>query len=146
MAERDIETVRSLYDAFNRRDVDGLIATLDPEMEWHPLLGELGGGVYRGHDGVRRLVSEINDTWEEFRVELEDVVDAGEVMFVFSRSHGRGRSSGLEANVAFITVMEIREGRFLRGRSFASLDEALAAAGLQELPAAAKVPDRYAER
>jgi ketosteroid isomerase-like protein len=135
-SERDLETVRRTYDAFNRRDIDGLIATLDPEMEWHPLLGELGGGVYRGHEGARRLVSEINETWADFRIGLEDLIDAGELIFVLSRSYGRGRGSGLEADVGFVTVMEMREGRVLRGRSFATLEDALAAAGLERLPAA----------
>jgi ketosteroid isomerase-like protein len=133
---QDLETVHRIFEAFNRRDVDGLTATLDPEMEWHPLLGDLGGGVYRGHEGARRLVSEINETWEAFRIELEDLVEAGELIFVFSRSHGRGRGSGLEADIAFVTVLEMREGRLLRGRSFATLEEALAAAGLERLPAA----------
>jgi uncharacterized protein len=130
----DIETVRRAYEAFNRRDVDELLATLGPEMEWHPLLGELGGGVYRGHEGVRRLVSEVYDTWESFRIEVEDLVDAGELIFASSRSRGRGRASGVEADVRLVTVCELRDGRPVCARAYATMEEALVAAGLERLP------------
>jgi ketosteroid isomerase-like protein len=133
---QELETIRRAYDAFNRRDIDGLTTTLDPDLEWHPLLGELGGGVYRGHDGVRRLVSEIDDTWESFRIELDEVIDAGDLVFVLSRSIGRGKASGVEAEVGLTTVWELRDGRPVRARSYATVEEALAAAGLERLPAA----------
>jgi ketosteroid isomerase-like protein len=132
---QELQTVRRAYEAFNRRDVDALLATLHPEMEWHPLLGELGGGVYRGHEGVRRLVSEVYETWESFRIEVEDVIDAGELIFALSRSRGRGRASGVEADVRLVTVWEMRDGRPFRARSYATLEDALAAAGLARLPA-----------
>jgi ketosteroid isomerase-like protein len=135
---QELRTVRRAYEAFNRRDVEALLATLHPEMEWHPLLGELGGGVYRGHEGVRRLVSEVYETWERFRIDVDDVIDAGELIFALSRSRGRGRASGVEADVRLVTVWEMRDGRPLRARSYATLEEALAAAGLERLPAAAE--------
>jgi ketosteroid isomerase-like protein len=135
---QELETVRRAYDCFNRRDIDELLAIVDPEMEWHPLLGELGGGVYRGHEGLRMLVSEVYDTWESFRIEVEDVIDAGGLIFGFSRSRARGRASGVEADIRLVTVWEMRDGRALRARSYATLEEALAAAGLERLPAAAE--------
>ena len=132
---QELQTVRRAYEAFNRRDIDALLATLHPEMEWHPLLGELGGGVYRGHEGVRRLFSEVNDTWESFRIEVDDVIGAGELIFAVSRTHARGRASGAEADVRLVTVWEMRDGWPLRARSYATLEDALAAAGLERLSA-----------
>ena len=45
-----IETLKSAYRCFNARDVDGALATMQPNVEWPN--GMEGGTVY-GHSGVR---------------------------------------------------------------------------------------------
>ena len=55
MSQENVEIVRRVADAYNRRDVGAMLAELHPEIEWHPWLQvQLGGGatVYRGHQGV----------------------------------------------------------------------------------------------
>ena len=55
MSEENVELVRSMLDAFNRDDVDTVVAAFDerceinepPEMPDSPAMG------YRGHDGIR---------------------------------------------------------------------------------------------
>ena len=71
MHGRDVALVRRHYDAFNRDDVAGIIATLDPEVE---ILGsdERAGGArerFRGHTQATTFFAEIkelvadNDVW-----------------------------------------------------------------------------------
>jgi ketosteroid isomerase-like protein len=137
-SEKDLETVRRTYEAFNRRDMDTILASFHPDAEWHPILAELGGGVFRGHDEIRSMIDEIHDTLDDFEIEVQDVVDAGRgLVFVFVRSRGRGKASGVTADVSVVTVVEMRDGLGTRVWSYASLDHALAAAGLERLPAAA---------
>jgi hypothetical protein len=48
-------------EAFNRRDVEGMIEELDPEIEWKDGFQVLLGGeatTFHGHDGVRDLIRE----------------------------------------------------------------------------------------
>jgi uncharacterized protein len=137
-SQQDLDTVRRGYDAFNRRDVETLLEAFHPEAEWHPLLAELGGRTYRGHEGVRSMIEEIDDSWDSFRTEVERIVDAGEHIFVFAHTSARGKASGVEADLDVVTVVEMRDGRALRVWSYATLEEALAAAGLERLPAAAE--------
>ena len=137
-SQQDLETVRRAYDAFNRRDLDALLDAFHPDAEWHPLLAELGGGTYRGHDGVRTIIEEVDDSWDDFRTEAERVVDAGDHIFVFAHTSARGKVSGIEADLDVVTVVEMRDGRALRVWSYGTLEEALAAAGLERLPAAAE--------
>jgi len=50
MAER---LVRRAVDAFMARDLDGLLAVADPEIELRSLLTEAERPLYHGHGGVR---------------------------------------------------------------------------------------------
>jgi len=44
------EQFESAYAAFNRRDIDGALSALRPDVEW---ANGLEGGFVRGHEGVR---------------------------------------------------------------------------------------------
>jgi hypothetical protein len=46
-------------DAFNRRDVDELVALADPEIEFHPTSIVGGRRAYRGHAGLREWATEL---------------------------------------------------------------------------------------
>ena len=46
-----IELVRRAYQAFNARDIDGALATMQPDVEWP---NGMEGGTVHGHDGVRQ--------------------------------------------------------------------------------------------
>src|SRR5688572_10054921 len=62
MSQENVEVFKRGWDAGERRDVEGLLALLDVEVEWHAALPMLGGdAVYRGHDGVRAFLSDVWD-------------------------------------------------------------------------------------
>jgi hypothetical protein len=50
LAEEHERLLRATYDAFNRRDVEAVLATMHPDVDW-PNAWE--GGRVRGHDEVR---------------------------------------------------------------------------------------------
>ena len=43
--------LRRVYERFNARDIDGVLACLHPDVQW---ANGQDGGYVRGHDGVRR--------------------------------------------------------------------------------------------
>ncbi len=64
MSQENVETVRRVSDAYNRRDVGAMLDELHPEVEWHPWLQlQFGGGatVYRGHQASRGE----SETWKK---------------------------------------------------------------------------------
>jgi ketosteroid isomerase-like protein len=64
MSRENVELAGQVMDALGRRDLSRLIAFADPEVEWRSFFAELGeGGVYRGHDGTRRYMSDLNEAW-----------------------------------------------------------------------------------
>ena len=57
MSQENVATFKRSVDAYNRRDVEAMLETLDPEVEWHsalmvPLGGEAAVSGTRGHSRV----------------------------------------------------------------------------------------------
>src|SRR5216683_7331605 len=42
--------LKEAYERFNARDIDGALATMQPDVEWP---NGMEGGIVHGHDGVR---------------------------------------------------------------------------------------------
>jgi ketosteroid isomerase-like protein len=49
--EHEIETLKRIYECFNARDIDGVLAVLADDVAW---ANGMDGGHVHGHDAVRR--------------------------------------------------------------------------------------------
>jgi ketosteroid isomerase-like protein len=82
------EVVSRWVDAFNQRDLDGMLRRLDADVDFHPL--RLSGlrGSYRGHDGVREWFANLKRLRHEHRIVLSEAraVAGGSVFAVGSLS------------------------------------------------------------
>ena len=78
MLQENIEIVRRVYDAAARRDTATVLALYDPEIEWDFFPGELfgQGGLYRGHEGLRRWFREWSDALDHIEYEAEELIAA----------------------------------------------------------------------
>jgi ketosteroid isomerase-like protein len=129
MSAKDLETIREGVAALNRGDVDGLEATLDPDVELIPLKAVLDGTVYRGHEGMRRWLEEMDEDWMRFELQLEDAreLSPGRVL-VEATMRLRGQSGvALDSSAAW--VCEMRGGKVSRLRFYTDAAAALEAAG-----------------
>ena len=135
MSEENVEAFKRAVDAYNRREIDAFLEEFDPEAEWHSLTQVMFGGeqaVFRGREGIREGVRDIDDALADMQVECVAVRDLGEVIVVDGRVRGRGRASGAEVDSPINWVVEFRGGRVAQLRDFLDPAEALEAAGLSE--------------
>lgn len=134
MSRESVEIVRRAFEATNRREgASFLLRFYDPEVELHPqsALGNLvGGGIYRGHDGVRAFYRHYYEAWERVDYEIEELIDAGEQVVSVVTNGGRGRGSGISLEWRVPGVWTIKDGKIVRVVFFSSRDEALEAARL----------------
>lgn len=130
MSRANVEAAERIYAARLNGDIDGVLAELHPEVEWHPHLAALGGRSVRGHDGVREYLSSLEDDWDDFRQELERVFDAGDEVVVFLNTHSRGRASGVELHFDVAHVLRFENGKCIESLTYLDRDEALRSAGL----------------
>lgn len=129
MSRENVDVVRGLFDAFNGGDYARCFSFIDPEVEWEDPRGIPGGGVHRGHDGVRSWFARWLAAWDGFAVVPEEFVDAGRHVVVAERLRGTGRASGVPIEQAWVAVYTLREGRIVRRTDYATKDAALAAVG-----------------
>jgi ketosteroid isomerase-like protein len=73
------------------------------------------------------------EAFGDFRIEVDEVIDAGEHVIVMAITLGTGDESGAPVSAPrFPHVWTVRGGRVVRMEMFMSKDEALEAAGLSE--------------
>ena len=71
MSQENVEVVRSMFAAYRAGEVEAVIDAADPDIELRPgLVGGLEGTVYRGWEGFRAFLEDVDAAWELFRIEL----------------------------------------------------------------------------
>jgi ketosteroid isomerase-like protein len=108
------------YEAFARDDMDGVLADMDPDIEWHQAQGLPHGGLYRGLDEVRRNIFDPldRDWWAEFTVEPQEFIESADQVVVLGRYRGVAKETGKSLDVPFVHVWTLRDGLAIRFRQF----------------------------
>lgn len=133
MSEENVEIVRRAFEATNRGQGPAvLLEFYDADVELDArgtALGQLvGGGVYRGHQGVRHFFRRYYEAWEQVDYEIEELIDAGEHVVAVVNNRCRGRGSGITLEWQAPSIWTIRGGKIIRLVFFMSREEALRAA------------------
>jgi uncharacterized protein len=128
-----LDLARAVMEALSQREFARLTALASPDVEWHSFFAELGeGGVYRGHEGTRRYLSDLDEAWDIVRADVDDGIAVGEVALLVGRIHYRGKGSGAETETAAGWMLKFRTGKVVCFRAFRDPEQALEAAGLSE--------------
>ena len=132
MSQENVELARNVLDTLGTQDASRLIALSDPEVEWHSFFALGEGGAYRGHDGTRRYMKDLNDAFEIGRADVDDALGVGDVAVLVGRIHFRGKGSGVESEAPAGWMLKFRDGKVLCFRAFREPEQALEAVGLSE--------------
>jgi ketosteroid isomerase-like protein len=128
ISEKNVEIVKRTYSAWEQGDFSA-IDWADPEIEYS--LPDPEGTVERGVEAMRREWGRFVSSFEGFRVEPREFIDAGDKVVVVQAFHGRGRASGVSIDempgAAILTVRD--DGKVTRFEGYSSPEEALEAAG-----------------
>ena len=117
-----------MFAAFAERDRDGLLAVMDPEVDFLPVTANLttGGVPYRGHDGIVSYLEDVARVWPELRLFPEEYREADGMVVTLGRVVARGGGMILDRPTGWVFTM--RDGRIARARVYGSHEEALDAA------------------
>jgi ketosteroid isomerase-like protein len=129
MSQENVETLRTLYEAFNRRDWDAAFDRLDPDFQLRAIGGrtQLLSETFRGHDEVRSFFEDRIQPFDELTLEPEQFFDRGEKIAVFLRFRARPRDSSATIENRVGHLWTIGAGKLVRCQLFPEREQALEA-------------------
>jgi ketosteroid isomerase-like protein len=133
MSQQRVDQLLRAYEALNSGDLDVATANLPAEFEFipPPMLPE--GDTYRGPQGLRQLWQTWRGTFPDFRVEIEEMIDAGDKVIVMAAVSGTGTDSGLEVKTpSFAWVWSFEGDKPIRMEAMPNRATAVEAVGLTE--------------
>jgi ketosteroid isomerase-like protein len=129
MSQENVELVRRGLES-----VDAFWAMLDEYVVWdlrdRPVVDL--DSVYVGRDAVVKASRHYWGTWRDYRLDPEELLDAGSTVVVVFRERGRGKGSGAPIDQRLTQAWTFSGGRIIRWEVFADRARALEAVGLSE--------------
>jgi ketosteroid isomerase-like protein len=129
MSREHVDLVLRIHDSDARGDYEQALSFFAPDVELDATHMP-DGQVFRGLAEVRGHIAEWRASWRDFREQVEEVRDAGDRVVIFYCDGGIGRASGIETEIRYASVWEVRDGRVARMKNFLDRSEALLHAGL----------------
>ncbi|MFN8159857.1 MAG: nuclear transport factor 2 family protein [Solirubrobacterales bacterium] len=129
MSAENVEIVRRIHDGWSRGDFSVGRELLAPDFEWHQHAEAVEPGSHRGA-AIGGAIGRIFEIYEDFRVEPEEFIEAGDRVVVPAHNRGTARGSGLELDQVFVFVWTVRDGKLAELRVYGDRSAALEAAGL----------------
>jgi ketosteroid isomerase-like protein len=133
MTPKNVEIVREMYD--RREGGDMYVGEfVDPEIVFIRIGSELPdvAGEWHGKEGLRRATTEYLNVWDDYRFEVEDMIDLGDRVLVLETHTARGKLSGASISQDVGTLLTLRDGLIVRWEYYWERADALEAAGIKE--------------
>ena len=132
MSRENVEIVRAMIDAANRRDWDAVFRDTAPNFKWDHsrAVGPDSRGVWTA-DEARDYYMASAKLWEDFRIEIDELIASGDFVVVPHTMRLRGRD-GVEVSVSTTWPFTIRGDNIQRVCLYQERRDALEAAGLSE--------------
>jgi ketosteroid isomerase-like protein len=136
MSEENVEIVRRAIDAWNRRDIEDLLALGDPEGEYVNSPSAIEPGTRRGRDEIAAVMRAQWELLTDGRWEIDRIYDRGEEVIALGRISRRMPGSDARLEGRSLVSYKIRSGKIVRIEVLAfgrdEVHAALEAAGLRE--------------
>jgi ketosteroid isomerase-like protein len=123
----DIEVVEAVFAAFAARDLETVLALAHPDIEFTAVTGEHAGRTepYRGHAGMRQYFRDVAAVWEELRLTPREFRPSGDLILVTGKVSARSRGRNVTGSTGWI--WQVRDGKVVYGKVYASATDAIAA-------------------
>src|SRR5512132_970312 len=132
MSEENVEIVRSMYEALNRREWDAVFRDTAPDVELTTPPGGPNSGTYRGREECEGYLRELITPFEASAVQPEEFFERGDQVAVVYKVRARPKGSSAEIEIRNGALWTIRGGKAVSLRFFSKPEEALETLGLSE--------------
>ena len=127
MSRENVEIVRRAFEAWNAGDPEAAIELLDPDIEWRLPPNFPDAESWRGRDAVVAGLTTVTESWDEFRVEVQELIDAGDRVVALVRFRGRAAITGLDLGGVSVDgqVWTVRDGKAIHVQMYNGSSDAL---------------------
>jgi ketosteroid isomerase-like protein len=133
MSQENVEIVRRCYELVAERDFSLIPELANPDFVFDLSRNIFNPAIYYGQAGFRQFIEQVDEMWEDFHIEAEELIDGGGQVFAAVRIEGKGRASGVETAMRTFSVWKLRDGKVQSVTGgYRDRAEALEAAGLSE--------------
>jgi ketosteroid isomerase-like protein len=121
----NVDLVGAAFDAWNRQDLDGLLASLAPDVElWTSGVFPDFDAVYRGHVGFAEFWRKLHEPWDTLRADPEAIEELCDWAVYVVRFRAKGAGSGVDVDQRFANAALILNDRVVRIVARRTLEEA----------------------
>jgi ketosteroid isomerase-like protein len=134
MSQENVELFRRAAQAWDRGDLDGLLAfyDADAELDFARYDGWVERPVFRGHAAIRAFLEQWREPFAAYQYEVERYIDAGERVLALCSQSGSGSGSTGLAIMRLAQLATFKDGLIVRIENYSNREEALEAVGLSE--------------
>ncbi len=111
--------VARLFEAFNRRDLQTTLTLVHPDVVFQPLTAEVtrAGEPYRGHEGLRCYLEDVEAHWDELIVHPAQIRAAGRAVVALGLVSGSGPAGSFE-NAPTTWVVKFKDDLVVHAQIF----------------------------
>jgi ketosteroid isomerase-like protein len=137
MSEENVEIVGRSIEAINRRGLQAALEVVDEFCDPDAELRAVGrlpdlGRLLRGREAIKGYWAQFFGTFDNYHLDADEFIDAGDAVVVVARMTARGRGSGAEVSNPIVLMYGLRDGKITYLDAYRTKSEALEAAGLRE--------------
>jgi ketosteroid isomerase-like protein len=136
MSQENVEIARRVVDAWNRRDLEAILALGDPDGEFVNSPTAVEPGTRRGSDEIAAVARAQWEILLDARQEIDRIYDRGDEIIVLGRLSRRMPGSEARIEDRSLASFKFHDGKVTRlqvlGFGATEVQEALKAAGLTE--------------
>lgn len=116
--------VRSWIEAWNRGEIEALIADAGPDVEWVVTREHPDATTHRGVEAVGAYLRDWVSTMPDLRIEIDELEETADKVLVVLLLTGTGSGSGATTEVRTAMISTFREGTPVRTEEFLDVAEA----------------------
>src|SRR5436305_10974508 len=132
MSQENVDVVRAIHEALARGESPASLGLLHPDIEYVNPPGAVEPGTRRGIAAYEDALRSMHEALEDVRIELRELIDAGDQVVVLATFTARGRSSGAHRQHEDGYVWTVRDGKAVSFQWFNEPAKALKAVGLED--------------
>jgi uncharacterized protein len=118
----NVQVVKDAYAAFQRGDVQGVLALVDENVDWHAIKGAEGAaphaGRRHGRTAVAEFFSQLAGSMEFSKFEPREFVAQGDQVAVIGEYSATVKTTGHSLASDWVMVFTLRDGKVVRFREW----------------------------